>query len=234
MRFERQIKLTGAAGQARLQNARVTVIGAGGLGCPVLVYLAAAGVGAIRIVDGDAVSESNLNRQFLYHPDEVGKSKAVLAGHRLRQAYPKLHVETFAEAADENRAGVLCAGSDLVVCCVDSMEARYLIEHAALSQGIPVIDGGVGGADGFVLAAAPGGPCLGCMTGGAIGNAGAPQVLGASAGMIGSMQAGLAVEVLLGGRERFGQYTAIGFAPFSLTTFSIESTCDCQICQKKY
>lgn len=235
MRYERQLGLIGRDGQRRLAAARVTVVGAGGLGCPALVYLAAAGVGHIRIVDGDTVSESNLNRQFLYHAGDIGASKAELAGKRLRQMVPELRVETCACLADEDSAPSLCAGSDLVVCCVDSMAARYTVERATLSQGIPVVDGGVGAADGFVFAAAPGGPCIGCLTGGVCPETGTPpQVLGASAGMIGSMQARLAVDILLGDKEQFGWYTAVGFFPFSLTAHPIGVVADCHICQKKY
>jgi adenylyltransferase/sulfurtransferase len=133
----------GREGQEKLKNAKVLVIGAGGLGCPVLLYLAAAGVGTIGIVDGDQVSSSNLHRQVLYGTDDVGKSKAGTAGLRLREMNSFITVYTYPTHLSGHNARELLGAYDWVVDCTDNFPARYLINDACVLLGKPFVYGAI-------------------------------------------------------------------------------------------
>lgn len=140
-RYSRQIILpeVGALGQQKLQNARVLVIGAGGLGCPVLQNLAMAGVGHIGIADGDVVDESNLHRQSLYTISEVGKSKVEVAKQALTALNPEVEIEVFSEFFEPNNAGTIVAKYQIIVDCTDTIGVRYLINDVAVAKRIPVV-----------------------------------------------------------------------------------------------
>lgn len=151
-RFDRQVELPGFGkeSQERLRNARVAVIGAGGLGCPILQYLAAAGVGCLRIVDGDSIHESNLNRQTLYGYADIGFPKAPTAAEKLRQQYPDLHIESFNLYLEAGNAADLLRDIDLVIDGSDSIPTRYLLNDACAEKGIPWIMGAVYGHEGML------------------------------------------------------------------------------------
>ena len=140
-RYQRQIVLPeiGIAGQQKLTDAKVLVIGAGGLGCPVLQNLAAAGVGSIGIVDGDFVEESNLNRQFLYAVSDCGKNKALMASGALLKQNPNLKVTPFSSHFNRENAFEIVDEYQIIVDCTDNLEARYLINDVALVKGIPMV-----------------------------------------------------------------------------------------------
>lgn len=143
--FQRQILLPdfGAAGQEKLSRARVLTVGAGGLGCPVLLYLAAAGVGYIGIVDGDIVSESNLNRQVLYGPDDIGLSKADTAARRLREQFPNTEFESLPFFLDVENALETISGYDIVVDGSDNFPTRYMVNDACALLKKPLVLGAV-------------------------------------------------------------------------------------------
>jgi len=151
-RFDRQVVLTGFGkeSQERLRNARVAVIGAGGLGCPILQYLAAAGVGYLRIVDGDSIHESNLNRQTLYGYADIGFPKAPTAAEKLQQQYPDLNIEAFNLYLEAGNAADMVRDIDLVIDCSDSIPTRYLLNDACAEKGIPWIMGAVHGHEGML------------------------------------------------------------------------------------
>jgi adenylyltransferase/sulfurtransferase len=140
-RYSRQTILpeVGDLGQQKLQNARVLVIGAGGLGCPVLQNLVMAGVGHIGIVDGDVVDESNLHRQPLYTISEVGKPKVVVAKQALTALNPEAEIEVFPEFFEPNNAGTIVAKYQIIVDCTDTISVRYLINDVAVAKRIPVV-----------------------------------------------------------------------------------------------
>ena len=169
MRYSRQLALPeiGPQGQARLQSSKVTVVGAGGLGTPASLYLAAAGVGHITIIDPDTVAMSNLSRQVLYDQEQVGASKALLLADRLRRFNPEIEVEglvlrlTSAEKAAQflNRDGC-----DVVVDATDNNQTRLLINRVTVQAGLPLIYGAVHSFYGQIMTIVPGrGPCLGCL-----------------------------------------------------------------------
>lgn len=139
-RYSRQIILpeVGELGQQKLQNARVLVIGAGGLGCPVLQNLVMAGVGHIGIVDGDVVDESNLHRQSLYTISDVGKSKVVVAKRVLQALNPEVDIVVFPEFFDSNTVAMV-EKYQIIVDCTDAIGVRYLINDVAVAKRIPVV-----------------------------------------------------------------------------------------------
>lgn len=128
-RFTRHLSLAeiGEAGQLKLKNARVLVIGAGGLGSPLLIYLAAAGIGHIGIIDDDVVSLSNLQRQILYTSAEVGQKKVELASEKLRTLYPEIEVESFDFRLNESNTEELFSRYDVIADCTDNYQSRALI-----------------------------------------------------------------------------------------------------------
>lgn len=213
--YERQLALPeiGPEGQARLMAASVLVVGAGGLGSPILYALAGAGIGRIGIVDFDTVSASNLNRQFLYTPDDIDTLKAEQARRRLSAYHPDLTVETYPDPLDLDRALTLFPGYDRIVAAVDRVGTRRIINAACCRLGRTMIDGGVRGLSGYVAEIIPGvTPCFDCL----LGYAGRPLdgdgsgtppggaavatggVIGATAGVIGSLEAMLVIQSLLG------------------------------------
>ncbi|TDD98307.1 HesA/MoeB/ThiF family protein [Flavobacterium cellulosilyticum] len=140
-RYSRQIILPeiGELGQLKLQNSRVLVIGAGGLGCPVLQNLAAAGVGTIGIVDGDVVEESNLHRQLLYGIQDCGKGKAQTAAAAILEKNPTIKVQVFAHFFNSDNAFEVVSDYQIIVDCTDAIAVRYLINDVALAKRIPVV-----------------------------------------------------------------------------------------------
>src|SRR6478609_179160 len=141
MRYSRQIILPeiGESGQQKLQDARVLVIGAGGLGCPVLQNLAGAGVGTIGIVDGDVVEETNLHRQLLYTLKDCGNSKAETAQKAILELNPEIKVNVFAEFFTAQNAFEIVSDYQIIVDCTDTLAVRYLINDVAVVKKIPVV-----------------------------------------------------------------------------------------------
>lgn len=141
MRYSRQIALSeiGESGQQKLQNASVLVIGAGGLGCPVLQNLAGAGVGTIGIVDGDMVDESNLHRQLLYALKDCGQPKAEVAKKVIFELNPEIKVNVFPEFFNVQNAFGIVRDYEIIVDCTDTLDVRYLINDVAVVKKIPVV-----------------------------------------------------------------------------------------------
>ncbi len=204
--YSRQTRLrdVGEVGQAKLAAARVLVIGAGGLGCPVLAYLAGAGVGSLGIVDGDRLDASNLHRQTLYDARDIGERKVDLAARRVTALNPTVTVQTYAEPLHAGNIVALFGQYDLVVECTDDLGSRYLCNDAAILTGTPLILASVYQYEGQlqVLTAKPGDPCLRCLwpqqpEAGVAGSCVESGVLGPVTGVLGSMQAIEALKILL-------------------------------------
>jgi len=204
--YSRQTRLkdVGETGQARLAAARVLVIGAGGLGCPVLSYLAGAGVGTLGVVDGDRLDASNLHRQTLYDARDVGELKAELAKRRIAALNPTVAVRTWTEPLNADNIAEVFAEFDLVVECTDDMHSRYLSNDAAVLSGTPLILASVYQYEGQlqVVSAKPGAPCLRCLwpdepAPGVAGSCVESGVLGPVPGVLGAMQAAEALKILL-------------------------------------
>ncbi|MEI8297014.1 MAG: ThiF family adenylyltransferase [Pseudomonadota bacterium] len=193
----------GAAGQARLRAARVLVIGAGGLGTPVLSYLAGAGVGTLGVIDGDVLDASNLHRQTLYALADVGRPKALLAAERLRALNPEVDVRAYVQRADAEQLPALAAGFDVLVDCSDNFRTRFLVSDVAVRLGKPAVIASVYQYEGQLQVLTPSSACLRCIWpdgahDGLVGNCAEAGVLGPVAGILGSMQALEVLKLLLG------------------------------------
>lgn len=205
-RYGRQIILPeiGTAGQSRLRDARILVVGAGGLGSPAALYLAAAGVGTLGLVEFDVVDESNLHRQILYGTLDVGRAKIDAAAERLGAANPHVRIERHAIRLDVGNALELVAGYDLVVDGTDNFPTRYLINDACVRAGRPLIWGSVFRFEGQVsVFAAPDGPCYRCLfpeppPPGLVPSCAEAGVFGALPGVVGSLQASQAIQWIAG------------------------------------
>jgi len=205
--YSRQIALpeVGAAGQARLAAASVLVVGAGGLGVPVLQYLAAAGIGRLGIVDGDVVEASNLHRQPLYGPADLGRPKAAVAAGRLRALNPDVRIEVHEVHAAPDNIDALVEHHDLVVECTDNFRAKFLVNDAVLRARKPAVFASVHQYEGQlqVYRPLPHWPCLRCLwpeapRDGLVGNCAEAGVLGPVPATLGAMQAMQALKRLLG------------------------------------
>jgi sulfur-carrier protein adenylyltransferase/sulfurtransferase len=204
-RYRRQIVLpeVGEEGQAKLGHARVLVVGAGGLGSPVALYLAAAGVGTIGIVDHDVVQRSNLQRQVLYADADVGKKKAEVAAKRLLAMNPGIKVTAYGFKCDALTAMQLMRGFDLVADCTDNFPSRYLVNDAAVLSGKPVVCGSLYRFEGQVsVFGLVGGPCYRCAypvppSAEIAPNCTEAGILGSLAGIVGSIQATEILKLIL-------------------------------------
>ncbi len=200
--YARQIHLkeVGQAGQEKLRNARVLVVGAGGLGSPVLQYLAAAGIGHLGICEGDGLEASNLHRQILFDAQSVGESKATLAAQRLAALNPFITVTTITERITRNNVVKLVADYDVLVDCTDNFETKFLLNDVAVLHKKRLIQASIYQYEGqlFVYDPKHDGPCVRCLwpempKPGCVGSCAEVGVLGAIAGVFGTLQA---VEVL--------------------------------------
>jgi sulfur-carrier protein adenylyltransferase/sulfurtransferase len=193
----------GSLGQARIRGARVLVVGAGGLGVPVLSYLAGAGVGTLGIMDGDTLDASNLHRQTLYALDDVGQSKALLAAQRLRALNPEVDVRPYVERATDTNLAAIAAGYDVIVDCTDNFAARFAINDTAVRLAKPAVLASVYQYEGQLQVVRVGDPCLRCLwpdgtRDGIVGNCAEAGVLGPVPGVLGCLQALEVLKVILG------------------------------------
>ena len=202
-RYARQTILgeVGPEGQARLAAASVLVVGAGGLGCPVLQYLVGAGVGGITLVDHDTVEVTNLHRQPLYRMSDIGRPKVEAAREALQGFNPEVRIEGCAERLTPQNAGALVAAADLVIDAADSFAVTYMLSDLCLAAAKPLISASVIGLTGYVGAFCGGGPSYRAVfpdvsiDGGTCDTVG---VLGSAVAVLGSLQAHLALHLLLG------------------------------------
>lgn len=204
-RYSRQIVIPeiGREGQARLRKARVLVVGCGGLGSPALLYLAAAGVGTLGVADSDQVSLSNLNRQILYETEDLGRSKVLAAVRRLRALNPDVRAIPYEERVLLENGSVLVRNFDLVVEASDNLETKDLLNTLCVTAQIPLVWGAVQRFEGQLGTVLPGYACRRCVfpvlpQAGTYPMAADLGVIGATAGVIGSLQAMEAIKILLG------------------------------------
>jgi adenylyltransferase/sulfurtransferase len=236
-RYSRQLVLpewSGAA-QERLREATAIVVGAGALGSPVLMYLAAAGVGHLGVVDPDAVELSNLHRQPLHFTPDLGLPKAGNAVVKLTALNPEVQVDQYPARLDETNAEAIVMGADVVVDCSDSFETRYLVNDACCAQGVALVEAGVLGFGGLVMSIRPGeSACYRCafptqpVSAPSCREAG---VLGAMAGVIGSIQALEALKLLAGvGEPLTDAILQVDGSDMSFLRVSTERRPDCAAC----
>jgi adenylyltransferase/sulfurtransferase len=163
-RYSRQIMSFGKEGQERLKRAHIFIAGAGGLGSPVAIYLAVAGVGTITIVDMDSVDQTNLNRQILHSDRDIGRKKSASAREKLEEINPDITVRAIDVKIDAGNAVNLVGNADGIVDAMDNYPIRYLLNDVALKKEIPLFHGGILGFYGQATTIIPGEtPCLKCI-----------------------------------------------------------------------
>ena len=199
-KYDRQIMIRGFGeeGQEKLKRAKVFIAGAGGLGCAASMYLTAAGVGVIRIVDHDRVELSNLNRQVLHWDGDIGESKVRSATEKLKKLNQEAKIEAMEETITEANVSQLAAGFDLIVDAMDNLPTRYLLNKVALQKNIPFFHGAVYGFEGRAMTIIPGKTaCLRCVYRGLIPEEKFP-VIGVTSAVIGCIQATEVIKYLVG------------------------------------
>jgi molybdopterin/thiamine biosynthesis adenylyltransferase len=239
LRYSRHLILPdiGIEGQRKLKAARVLLIGAGGLGSPAALYLAAAGVGTIGLVDFDVVDRTNLQRQVLHGTAAIGRPKLDSAAARLADINPHVHVEPFPVRLTADNALDILRGFDVVVDGSDNFPTRYLVNDACVLLGKPDVYGAVFRFDGQAsVFAAPHGPCYRCLYAeppppDLVPSCAEGGVLGVLPGIIGSIQALEAIKLILGlGEPLRGRLLAYDALEQSFRTFKVRRDPTCPAC----
>jgi molybdopterin-synthase adenylyltransferase len=239
LRYSRHLLLDeiGIEGQQRLLDAHALVIGAGGLGSPVVLYLATAGVGRITVVDADSVDLTNLQRQIAHDQSRIGQPKAESARARVAAINPDVQVRALVRRADAALLQELVAEADVVLDCTDNFATRHAINAACVAQGTPLVSGAAIGFDGqvTVLSPAHGGPCYACLfPPDARPDEAACATMGVFAplvGIVGSMQAAEALKLLAGvGGPLVGHLLMLDVRSMQVDRIGMARQPDCPVC----
>lgn len=237
-RYSRHILLpeVGAIGQAKLKAARVLIVGAGGLGAPMIVYLAAAGIGRIGIVDDDVVELSNLQRQIVHATDRIGVSKAASAARSALAINPNIAVDIHDLRLDADNIDGLLGQYDIVADGTDNFGTRYLVNDAAVRLGKTLVTAALLRFDGQITTVKPGGPCYRCLfpeppPAGTVPSCSEAGVLGAVAGVLGTMQTTEIVKEILGiGDSLSGRLLLFDGLAMSLRAMQAKRRPACKAC----
>jgi adenylyltransferase/sulfurtransferase len=234
-RYNRQIMIGGFGeeGQKKLRKATVFIAGAGGLGSPAAIYLAAAGVGRLRIVDHDKVDLTNLNRQVLHWDKDIGGKKVGSAKEKLHGFNPDIHIEAIEETiSDENVLGLI-ADCDLIVDALDNFPTRYILNRAALEKNIPFCHGAVYGFEGRAMTTLPGkSACFRCLYKKGPAAVKFP-VIGVAPGIIGCIQATEAIKYIVGiGRLLTDRLLVYDGLSMMFSKMKLKKDPDCKECSQ--
>jgi adenylyltransferase/sulfurtransferase len=233
-RYQRQMMIFDQEGQERLKQSTVFIAGAGGLGCPIALYLAAAGIGNICIVDKDVVDQTNLNRQVLHWEKDIGRTKAQSIEEKLKEINPYINTVARNQTIDKDNVMQLVKDADVIVDAMDNFETRYLLNLAALETGIPLVHGAIRGFDGQVTTIIPGKTaCLSCIFPQAPPKEVFP-VIGIAPGIIGLIQANEVIKCLLRMGEPLENRLLIWDGlNASMNTFTVKRRDNCEVCGEK-
>jgi molybdopterin/thiamine biosynthesis adenylyltransferase/rhodanese-related sulfurtransferase len=238
-RYSRHLVMpeVGHEGQEKLKAARVLVVGAGGLGSPVAMYLAAAGVGKLGLVDFDRVEESNLQRQILYGQSDVGRPKLEVASARLQEINPLIEIETHPSRIESSNAMSLLGQYDLVVDGSDNFPTRYLVNDACVLAGKPNVYGSIFRFEGQISVFwGARGPCYRCLfpeppPPGLVPSCAEGGVLGVLPGIVGSLQANEAIKLILGvGDPLVGRLVILDALSVQFREMRLKKSADCPVC----
>jgi len=239
-RYSRHILLpeVGEKGQQQLLKGKVLLVGSGGLGCPTALYLAAAGVGTIGLVDADVVDKSNLQRQVLFGESDVGKPKVEAAKARLLDLNPGIRINTHYELMTSDNAMELLAGYDIIVNGCDNFPTRYLVNDAAVFARKPVVDGSIFRFEGQATVYLPsqGGPCYRCLypeppPPGEVPSCAEGGVLGVLPGIVGLIQATEVIKLILGqGRPLVGRMLVYDALDMKFRELKLRRNTQCPVC----
>jgi len=237
-RYDRQIRIKGLgkSGQSKLKKARVMVVGAGGLGCPASLYLVAAGIGHVAVVDKEAVELSNLNRQVLHWSDDVGRPKGVSMMEKLRQLNPEVTVEALQKVVTTNNVRRLVKGFTVVVDGLDNWRTRFLLNKACVKERIPFVHAGAYSLYGQITTILPGkGPCLQCILPKSPPEEEKFPVLGTTAGTLGLLEALETIKIVTGlGEPLVGRVLHFDGETMSFQEIKVERRRGCPVCSFLY
>jgi adenylyltransferase/sulfurtransferase len=238
-RWSRQIRLPqlGAEGQEKLRAAKVAIVGVGGLGCPAALYLAAAGIGTLGLIDDDVVDLSNLQRQILYGEPDRGQGKVEVAAERLTPLRSDLTINLHPQRLDAGNAMDILRGYDIVIDGNDNFPTRYAVNDACVLLGLPNVYGSVLQFEGRLSLFVPRqGPCYRCLHAeppppGTVQNCAEAGVLGVLPGVVGSLQAAEAIKWICGiGETMVGRLLVIDMLAMRFDEFTITRDRDCALC----
>ncbi len=236
-RYDRQIIIPGlgTAGQEKLKKAKVFIAGAGGLGSPVAIYLAAAGIGTLRMADHDTVELSNLNRQVLHWEADLGGKKVASAAAKLKKLNSRVRIETTGETITEANAAALVGDADVIVDAMDNLPTRYILNRAAIQKNIPFCHGAVYGFEGRAMTVIPGRcACLNCLYHGAAVPREKFPVIGVTPAVIGVIQATEVIKYLTGlGELLAGRLLNYDGLAMKFTEFRVKRDPGCPDCGNK-
>ncbi len=232
-RYARQMLVRGIGeeGQERLKRAKIVIAGVGGLGSTTALHLTAAGVGTVRLVDGDRVELSNLNRQVLHWTADVGRRKVASAAEKLRLVNPLVSIEAFDQAITEANVRDLVSGFDLVVDALDTLDARLLLNREAVRRNVPLFHGAVRAFEGRIMTVLPGRTaCLRCVYRGARRETSLP-VAGVTPAVVGSLQATEVIKYVVGvGTLTTDRLVVFDGLNMAFTTMAVRRDAGCPDC----
>ncbi len=237
-RYQRHLSLTevGRDGQEKLKAARVVVIGAGGLGSPSALYLAASGIGTLGLVDCDRVDVSNLQRQVLFGTADIGRPKAEAARERLQALNPEIDIRAHAVELRAGNVREVLRDYDIVLDGTDRLSTRYLVNDACVLMGKPLVTAAIHRFEGQAMTCVPGqGPCYRCLFAEAddsvVPNCAEAGVLGVLPGVLGTLQAAEAIKLVLGaGAPLTGRLLTFDALEMSFQEFRFNRRADCAVC----
>ena len=233
-RYSRQIMIPNwnVEGQLKLKNAKVTIAGVGGLGCPVALYLTAAGIGRITLIDKEKIELSNLNRQILHWSVDIGKFKTFSAIEKLSKLNPLIKFESYEEEIERESIRELIKGSSVVVDCLDNWKTRFILNEACVSERIPLVHAGVHSWYGQITTIMPGkGPCLKCILPKTPKEEEKFPVLGVTAGVLGLLEALETIKIIDGlGKPLVGRILFFDGETSSFQEAQVQRKKDCPVC----
>ena len=233
-RYDRQLRISelGVEGQLKLKNSRVLVVGVGGLGGAAATYLAAAGVGHLRIVDDGRLELNNLNRQIPYFEKDIGRPKAEALAERLRLLNSDIVIEAIPKKITSDNVDELLRRVDVVIDGLDNFEARFLVNDKCIKFGVPFVHGAVYSFEGRLMTIMPGkSPCLHCFMPSAPPEHDVIPVLGPVPGVIGCLEALEAIKIITGvGELLTGKMLIFDGLSLEFTSISISKSPKCPVC----
>lgn len=233
-RYDRQIRVKGwsVEGQSKIKSARVVIAGVGGLGCPSALYLAAAGVGSLKLVDNGKVELSNLNRQILHSESDLGKFKVDSAKEKLSRINQYVNIETSRETISESNVDNLVEGYDVLVDAMDNFETRFILNRAAVRNNIPFVHGSIEGLHGHMMTIIPGkSPCLYCLYGNVQLKQAAFPVVGPAPAVIASLQSMEVLKLITGiGKSATHKLIVIDGTYMEMREIMVKRNSDCPVC----
>ena len=241
LKYSRQIMMgkIGEQGQIALRNAKVLIVGVGGLGNPVSLYLAAAGVGTLYLADGDTIELSNLPRQIQFSEQDIDQNKADVAAEKLNAQFPDSHTEAIDDMLDQELCDYYLPQVDLVLDCSDNIKTRYLINNACVRHKVPLVVGAATGFDGQQLTIDPrdeSSACYHCLfpetEKAPANNCQTIGIIGPVLAMIAGMQSLQAIKLLTGNKVQINQLNLLDGLANQWQQFNMKKQTNCTVCGK--